>query len=231
MSLPTLIVGLGNPGPEHASQRHNVGFMALERLAGSVALAQGWSKKFGGELTQGTQSGRTCWLFRPASYMNDSGQSVGAAAAFFRIAPRELIVLHDELDLPFGQVRLKLGGGHAGHNGLRSVIAHLGTPDFVRVRVGIGRPPPGFAGDVADYVLSGFTAGERSALASILELSADVVVRVLTDGLEPTMNRVNTRPGSDDGPHGQGSADENGGAGIGGARKVTPQGRFTAAAD
>jgi PTH1 family peptidyl-tRNA hydrolase len=225
MSPPKLIVGLGNPGPEHAFQRHNVGFMALERLALRALVAEGWSKKFSGELAQGTLGPGVCLLLRPATYMNDSGQSVGAAAAFFRIPPRDIIVLHDEIDLPFGHVRLKLGGGHAGHNGLRSVIGHLGTPDFVRVRMGIGRPPPGFSGEVADYVLSAFSAGEKSELPPILELSADVVVRVLTEGLEPTMNRINTRPVSESVTHEQDSTDGNGGA-----RKGTPQGRFKAAA-
>jgi PTH1 family peptidyl-tRNA hydrolase len=128
--------------------------------------------------------------------MNDSGRSVGAAASFYRVAPADVVVVHDELDLPFGQVRVKLGGGHAGHNGLRSIVASLGTAEFVRVRMGIGRPPATFGGEVADYVLSSFGAAERAELPSMIALAADAVAQVLADGLERAMNRINTRPAS-----------------------------------
>jgi PTH1 family peptidyl-tRNA hydrolase len=200
MSSFVLIVGLGNPGEQHASTRHNVGWMALGDLAGRGAPGETFIKKFGGELVRATLGGRSCILLRPHTYMNESGRSVGGAASFFQIAPADVIVLHDELDLPFGQVRIKVGGGHAGHNGLRSLVSHLGTPDFVRVRMGIGRPPSGFAGDVADYVLSAFDPAERPQLPAMTKLAADAVVDVLINGLERAMNRVNARPGRAAGP-------------------------------
>src|SRR5262249_13232204 len=122
-----------------------------------------------------------------------SGDSVQPCAAFLKVAPKDVVVVHDELDLPFGDVRLKVGGGHAGHNGLRSMIERLGTPDFVRVRIGIGRPPPGFRGEVADYVLSDFDAIERAELSAILGRAVDAIKRVATDGSQAAMNVVNTK--------------------------------------
>src|SRR5690349_1321162 len=127
-----LVVGLGNPGREYASNRHNVGWMVLDELARQGGFPAP-KKKFQGEFTKGSLEGRDCVLLRPETYMNESGRSVQPAVAFFHVVPRDVIVLHDELDLPFGDVRVKLGGGHAGHNGLRSLVQHLGTADFVRV--------------------------------------------------------------------------------------------------
>ena len=159
-----LVVGLGNPGKEYAAHRHNVGFMAVDELARRVP-APTRSGEVQGEYAQGrARAASRSILLKPMTFMNESGRSVQAAMAFFKVAARRAcIVLHDELDLPFGDVRLKVGGGHAGHNGLRSIIARLGTGDFGRVRVGIGRPPPGFRGEVADYVLSSFDAVERAS--------------------------------------------------------------------
>jgi PTH1 family peptidyl-tRNA hydrolase len=128
------------------------------------------------------------------TFMNESGRSVQPAAAFFRVAPRDVIVLHDELDLPLGDVRVKVGGGHAGHNGLRSIIENLGTPDFVRVRLGVGRPPAGFTGDVADYVLSAFATSERARAEDMAALGARTVLKILVDGVDRAMNEANTRP-------------------------------------
>lgn len=210
MSSPVLIAGLGNPGAEYASTRHNAGAMALADLAERMGQGDRFKTKFDGEVAAGTMAGRPCVLLRPATYMNDSGRSVGAAASFYRVAPADVIVLHDELDLPLGQVRVKLGGGHAGHNGLRSIVASLGTPEFMRVRMGIGRPPATFGGEVADYVLSSFGAAERAELPGMIALAADAVAQVLADGLERAMNRINTRPAG----AGQGSA----GAGPGGGK-------------
>ena len=122
-----------------------------------------------------------------------SGDSVQPAAAFLKTEPANVIVVHDELDIPWKDVRLKLGGGHAGHNGLRSIIARLGSPDFVRVRVGIGRPPPGFKGDVADYVLQNFDAMESAELGDVVDRACNAVERVIADGLTPAMNAVNTK--------------------------------------
>jgi PTH1 family peptidyl-tRNA hydrolase len=165
----------------------------LERLAREAA-APLFKSKFQGELTKGSLEGRDCILLMPQTFMNESGRSVQPAAAFFHVAPREVIVLHDELDLPFADVRMKLGGGHAGHNGLRSIIQHLGTPDFVRVRLGIGRPPAAFTGDVAAFVLSGFTAAERPRVPEMVEVGAKAVLQILAVGLDRAMKASNTRP-------------------------------------
>ena len=188
-----LIVGLGNPGPEYRATRHNVGWLALDELVREAGGA-GAKKKFQGEYVRAALEGSECVLLRPMTFMNESGRSVQPAAAFFRVAPRDVIVLHDELDLPLGDVRVKVGGGHAGHNGLRSIIEHLGTPDFVRVRLGVGRPPAGFTGDVADYVLSGFAASERTRADDMAVLGAKTVVRILGQGVDRAMNEANTRP-------------------------------------
>jgi PTH1 family peptidyl-tRNA hydrolase len=190
-----LIVGLGNPGPEYGSTRHNVGWLALDELV-REAGARGGKKKFQGEFARASLGGRDCVLFRPTTFMNESGRAVQPAAAFFQVVPRDVIVLHDELDLPLGDVRVKVGGGHAGHNGLRSIIQHLGTPEFVRVRLGIGRPPLGFAGDLADYVLAGFASSERPRVDEMVVRGAKTVVKILAEGLDRAMNEANTRSAS-----------------------------------
>lgn len=198
MSNPSqlLIVGLGNPGRQYANTRHNVGWMALDDL-GSRASIDAFRKKFSGEYAKGSIEGREAILLRPETYMNESGRSVQPAAAFFHVAPSDIIALHDELDLPFGEVRIKFGGGHAGHNGLRSMIKYLGTPDFVRVRIGIGRPPAGFRGEVADYVLSSFDAMERATLPDLVTKAVDAVCQIAKLGVDRAMNEVNTRPKGD----------------------------------
>jgi PTH1 family peptidyl-tRNA hydrolase len=150
-------------------------------------------KKFQGEFARTSLGGRDCVLLRPTTFMNESGRSVQPAGAFFQVIPGDVIVLHDELDLPLGDVRVKIGGGHAGHNGLRSIIQHLGTPEFVRVRLGIGRPPSGFAGDVADYVLSGFATSERPRVDEMVARGAKTVVKILAEGVDRAMNEANTR--------------------------------------
>ncbi|MDC3955051.1 aminoacyl-tRNA hydrolase [Polyangium jinanense] len=188
-----LVVGLGNPGEKYASHRHNVGFMAVEALA-ARARADAFREKFSGVWARATLGDEPGVLLQPMTYMNESGRSVQPALAFFKIAPKELVVIHDELDLPFGDVRLKFGGGHAGHNGLRSIMSHVGTGDFARVRVGVGRPPPGYRGEVADYVLSPFDAVERSRLPDILKLVTDSVLEVATRGFDAAMNVRNSRP-------------------------------------
>lgn len=211
-SSPLLVVGLGNPGRQYASTRHNVGWMVLDELA-SAHAADSFRKKFSGEYAKVIIEGRTAYLLRPETYMNASGRSVQPAAAFFDIEPSNIIALHDELDLPFGEVRIKRGGGHAGHNGLRSMIQHLGAPDFVRIRIGIGRPPPGFRGEVADYVLSSFDPVERAELPDVVKKAADAVRKIASSGIERAMNEVNTRPKGDkvrapsSTPRGQGGGD------------------------
>lgn len=181
-----LVVGLGNPGRKYEGNRHNVGFMAADELRSSLGLPD-YKEKFSGVWTKGDALS----ILKPGTYMNLSGECVQPASAFLKVPPAELIVLHDELDLAFGDVRLKFGGGHAGHNGLRSIIERLGTPDFVRVRIGIGRPPPGFRGDVADYVLQNFDASEKAELPDVIARALDATKGVLTDGLSAAMNVVN----------------------------------------
>jgi PTH1 family peptidyl-tRNA hydrolase len=202
-----LIVGLGNPGREYAATRHNLGWLALDELCTHATIPGGFKKKFQGEFAKGAIGGRECVFLRPETYMNESGRSVQGAVSFFHAAPGDVIVLHDELDLPFGEVRVKLGGGHAGHNGLRSLIQNLGTADFVRVRMGVGRPPPSFAGEVADFLLSTFFAEERPQVPDIVTGGVAAVRKILSDGLERAMNEINTRPKR---PSGTGSAGSGG---------------------
>jgi peptidyl-tRNA hydrolase, PTH1 family len=188
-----LVVGLGNPGREYAAHRHNVGFMAVDEIARRTK-ADAFREKFSGEWARAEIAGEPAVLLKPLTYMNGSGQSVQPAMAFFKIEPASVIVLHDELDLPFGEVRLKMGGGHAGHNGLRSIMEHVGGADFARVRLGIGRPPPGFRGEVASFVLSAFTADERAALPDLVKKAGDSVLDIARRGFAAAMNARNTRP-------------------------------------
>lgn len=195
-----LVVGLGNPGREHEGQRHNVGFMVTAVLRREDGLPEP-KAKFGGFFTRGEIAGQAAAVLEPQTYMNLSGESVQPAAAFLKVEPRDVVVVHDELDLPWKDVRIKVGGGHAGHNGLRSIIGRLGTPDFVRVRVGIGKPPPprgtvsgeGPRNNTKPWVLSGFDAVERADLPDVVARAADAVRRILKDGVAAAMNVVNTR--------------------------------------
>ncbi|MFO0549800.1 MAG: aminoacyl-tRNA hydrolase [Polyangiaceae bacterium] len=187
-----LVVGLGNPGKEYANHRHNVGFMVLEEL-GRRTRADSFREKFSGLYAKASHAGEEAVLLMPQTFMNLSGQSVQPAAAFFKVQPANVIVVHDELDLAFDDVRLKLGGGHARHNGLRSIMKCLGTGDFGRVRVGIGRPPATFRGEVADWVLSPFDSVERAMMPDVIGRAADSVLDVLARGLTAAMNKLNTR--------------------------------------
>jgi PTH1 family peptidyl-tRNA hydrolase len=191
--VPRLVVGLGNPGSRYASTRHNIGFVALDALRDELGLPD-YRLKFSGALCQGDALGHPVALLKPMTFMNLSGSSVQPAMAFLKVPPSDLIVLHDELDLAFGDVRVKVGGGHAGHNGLRSILERAGSPDFARVRVGIGRPPPGFEGDVADYVLGGFGPAERAELPGVVARAVAAASEVLSSGAHAAMNRVNARP-------------------------------------
>jgi peptidyl-tRNA hydrolase, PTH1 family len=192
-----LVVGLGNPGKKYEKNRHNVGFMAVERLARAHGLPD-FKEKWNGLWTKGELSvggtRRPVALLLPQTFMNLSGDCVQPAAAFLRVESGNVIVIHDELDLPWQDVRLKVGGGHAGHNGLRSIIGRLGTPEFIRVRVGVGRPPAGFRGDVADYVLQDFDSVERAELPDIVERACTAVEKVLAGGIQSAMNATNTKP-------------------------------------
>jgi PTH1 family peptidyl-tRNA hydrolase len=192
-----LVVGLGNPGREHEGQRHNVGFVVTGELQRAWGLPD-FKARFNGLLTRGEVGGRPVALLQPQTYMNLSGECVQPAAAFLGAAVGDVLVVHDELDLPFGDVRIKVGGGHAGHNGLRSLIQRMGSPDFTRVRVGIGRPPPGDGRDVAGWVLSRFDAPEKAELPGIVGRAADAVTRVLKDGPAAAMLAVHTAAGKAD---------------------------------
>ncbi len=188
-----LVVGLGNPGSEYADHRHNIGFMTVDHLARQADCTP-FRKKFSGVFTRAVLGRADAMLFKPMTYMNLSGSSVQPCAAFFKVEPSAIIVVHDELDLPFGSVRLKKGGGHAGHNGLRSILGRLGTPEFCRVRMGIGRPPASFRGEVADYVLSRFSAEEQDQLPQFLKNGAKSVLDIAARGFDAAIKRTNTRP-------------------------------------
>lgn len=185
---PALVVGLGNPGSEYERTRHNIGFLVADVLAQRVGGRFAVHKKSGADLLQARLDGRQVLIAKPRSFMNLSGRSVAALAKFFSVPPTEVIVVHDELDLPFGQVRLKRGGGEGGHNGLRSVSSALTTKDYLRARIGIGRPPG--RQDPADYVLKPFSSVERKELPVIVEQAADAVELLLRVGLEPAQNQL-----------------------------------------
>ena len=187
-----LVVGLGNPGPRYAATRHNAGFMVVER---AVARAGGgpWRDKFEGRVASFELESRSLLGLLPETYMNESGRSVRACAAFYKLALDEILVVHDELDLPFGEVRLKQGGGDAGHRGLTSVTSCLGSADYARLRIGIGRPPPEFRGDMRDFVLEGFALSERAALDEMLTRAAEAATLFASRGLSLAMNVVNQK--------------------------------------
>jgi PTH1 family peptidyl-tRNA hydrolase len=188
MAEPLLVVGLGNPGPTYAKTRHNVGFMVADLLADRMGSGFKVHKKSGAEVVTGRLSGRSVVLAKPRCYMNESGRQVGPLANFYSVAPADVVVIHDELDIDFGRIRLKFGGGVAGHNGLRSVSAALGGNGFQRVRVGIGRPPG--RKDAAAYVLEAFNSAERAEVPTICEQAADATELLLQQGIEPAQNTV-----------------------------------------
>ena len=171
-----LIVGLGNPGPKYAGNRHNIGFLAVEEIARRQSFGP-WRRKFQGEVAEGFLGGEKVLILKPMTYMNEFGRSVGEAVRFFQLAPEDVAVLHDELDLPFGKLRAKTGGGHAGHNGLRSVEAHIGG-GFHRLRIGIGHP--GDKALVYNHVLDDFSKAElklADELVGAIAAEADLIGR------------------------------------------------------
>lgn len=188
MAEPLLVVGLGNPGPRYETTRHNLGFLVADILADRLGSGFKVHKKSGAEVTTGRLGGRSIVLAKPRVYMNESGRQVGPLANFYSVAPADVIVLHDELDIDFGRIRLKFGGGAAGHNGLRSVSSALGTNDFQRVRIGIGRPPGRKPG--ATFVLENFSTAERPEVGTICEQAADATELLIELGLEPAQNTV-----------------------------------------
>jgi PTH1 family peptidyl-tRNA hydrolase len=185
---PLLVVGLGNPGPQYAKTRHNIGFMVADVLAARLGAPFKVHKRSGAEVATGRLGGRPVVLAKTRCYMNESGRQVGPLAKFYSVAPTDVVVIHDELDIDFGKVRLKLGGGEGGHNGLRSVANALGSKDFQRVRIGIGRPPG--RKDPAAFVLEPFSSAERAQVPTLCELAADATELLIEAGLEPAQNQV-----------------------------------------
>ena len=186
-----LVAGLGNPGPQYAKNRHNYGFLVLDEMAASSGVA-GWQEKFSGQFLRTNVAGNRLLLLKPMTYMNLSGRSVVRAAHFFRIHVENVIVIHDDLDLPYNEIRIKKGGGTAGHKGIASIARELGDTGFVRVRMGIGRPAHS---EVVNYVLDNFSIEENATLIENVERGANVVNCIVSCGLTTAMNRFNKRGG------------------------------------
>ncbi len=190
MSEPVwLVVGLGNPGPTYAANRHNVGAMVLDVLGGRVGGAFR-THKARAAAVEGRLGGHRVVLAKPSSYMNESGGPVAGLAQFYQADVENVVAVHDELDIPYGELRLKRGGGEGGHNGLRSITRSLGSKEYVRVRVGIGRPPGRM--DAADYVLRDFGGAERKDLGVLLEQAADAVELIVAKGLLEAQQQVHS---------------------------------------
>ena len=184
-----LVAGLGNPGREYARNRHNAGYLVVDELARRHGGS--WRAKFSGQMAEVRVGGEKLALLKPETYMNDSGRSVGPAAAFFKLAPEDVLVVHDEGDFDLGRLELKTGGGLAGHNGLRSIADHLGTQDFLRLRIGVGRPERGDSRPLADWVLANFEPHENPA--EIVGQAAEAVEILVADGVAQAQARINTR--------------------------------------
>lgn len=183
-----LVVGLGNPGPEYAASRHNAGFLVVEEIQRRGGQGR-WKKQWDGSVAEAKIGGKQIWLLRPMTYMNLSGRAVARAVRHLDVPTSGVLVVHDEVDVEFGQVKVKKGGGDAGHRGLQSVIGALGSREFPRVRVGVGRG----GGDTADWVLEEFSRAERQLLGGVIERAADAVETVVSAGVTAAMNRFNTR--------------------------------------
>jgi PTH1 family peptidyl-tRNA hydrolase len=188
-SLDLLVVGLGNPGREYARNRHNVGYLVVDELARRHGGS--WRSKFSGQLAEIRLDGHKVALLKPETFMNDSGRAVSAAARFYKLEPDEVLVIHDEGDFDLGRLELKVGGGLGGHNGLRSVAQHLKTQDFLRLRIGVGRPDRGDRRPLADYVLSNFEPQDDAD--ALVGRAADAVEQLDADGLERAQAAVNRR--------------------------------------
>ncbi len=187
-----LIVGLGNPGREYADTRHNAGFWFCERLADRLGVSLSVESRFHGLVGHGRQQG--VWLLLPQTFMNRSGQAVGALARFHRIPPAEILVVHDELDIPPGQLRLKFGGGLGGHNGLKDITAHLGTQDYWRLRIGIGHP--GDRNEVVNYVLKPPRREERDEIDPAIDRALELWPLIQAGDWNAAVKRANTKPAS-----------------------------------
>ena len=186
-SLDLLVVGLGNPGREYARHRHNAGWMVLDELARRHGAS--WKAKFNGQLAELRLDGHRVALLKPGTYMNESGRSVAAAARFYKLEPGAILVVHDEGDFELGRLQARKGGGLAGHNGLRSIAQHLKTPEFMRLRIGVGRPGRGDPRPLADHVLSEFEPADNAA--ELVSRAADAVEALDAEGLERTQAKFN----------------------------------------
>jgi len=186
-----LIVGLGNPGPKYSETRHNAGFWFVEDLANAYRGRFLPEKKFHGEVARINLEGSDIWLLKPETYMNRSGLSVVSLAAFYKIAPENILVAHDEIDLKAGTARLKSGGGHGGHNGLRDIISHLGTKDFQRLRIGVDHP--GSKDMVVDYVLKRPDAKDRNAIEDSINDALRVMPKIAAGEWEKAMHQLHTK--------------------------------------
>ena len=184
-----LIVGLGNPGAEYAKTRHNAGFLAVERLAGRWQAGWAYEKKFNARVARADRGGRRVFLAEPQTYMNSSGEAVGALVGFYQVPLKRLLVVVDDADLPLGGLRLRPGGSSGGHHGLESIERHLGTREFARLRVGIGRADG--AREITDYVLGRFSAAEAALAAEVLTVAGSQVECWLNDGIQKAMNQFN----------------------------------------
>lgn len=192
-----IVAGLGNPGSRYRNTRHNVGFHVID------LIAERWGRpafrdKFSGEVALVEMPGESglekTYLLKPQTFMNLSGNSVQPAVAFFKLTPAQVLIVHDELDLPLGRLQLKSGGGSGGHNGLKSVSERLGTPDFLRLRVGIGRPPADFLGKPSDFVLQAFAPTEGNQVEDMVNRAAEAVELLVKSGTAQAMNLINRRP-------------------------------------
>jgi PTH1 family peptidyl-tRNA hydrolase len=186
-TLDLLVVGLGNPGREYATTRHNLGFMVVDELARRHGGS--WRSKFSGQLADVRIDGHRVGLLKPETYMNESGRAVSGATQFFKLEPDAVLVVHDEGDFDYGRLQLRLGGGLAGHNGLRSIAQHLKTPDFMRLRIGVGRPERGDPRPLADYVLADFEPHEDAP--ALIARAADAVETLDAEGLDATQRKYN----------------------------------------
>jgi PTH1 family peptidyl-tRNA hydrolase len=191
----TLVVGLGNPGPSYAENRHNCGFMVLDRLAPRVGVF-GWQEKFSGLFGRGRQENQVVTLLKPMTFMNRSGRSVARAANFYHYEINNILVVHDDLDLPFGTMRIKKGGGTGGHKGLASITQELGGNGYLRLRVGIGRPQHGTA---SDFVLKNFSTPESISLVEVFQQNVEAIECMVDRGAEIAMNKFNKRGGETNG--------------------------------
>lgn len=184
-----MLVGLGNPGREYASTRHNIGFIFLDYLAGARGV-QLKSSKWQAYVAKDVLCGRQMLFVKPDTYMNNSGVAVGMLASYFQVMPEKIIVVHDDLDLPLGRIKVTTRSGAGGHNGIRSIITHLGSKDFLRIKVGVGRPQVPV--DISQYVLSTFSAEEKAIVPGLLSRIEEGVLMIVEQGVQAAMNLINS---------------------------------------